>query len=110
MNQVVASNPDLQFTSADILRVVASSYELTVKDLTSKARTSTRVRARMMAVMLMSEYTINSISEIGERLGGRDQSTIAHLRRRFKKLSTTDPRLKAELQQLRMALFRAAIN
>jgi chromosomal replication initiator protein len=59
-----------------VLETTAGFYNLSMDDLESSSRRKPIAYARQVAMYLAREETDASLAEIGERLGGRDHSTI----------------------------------
>jgi chromosomal replication initiator protein len=64
-------------TPNDIMKITAKHYGISVADMKGRSRKQRYVGPRQMAALLMknSKY---SLSEIGDAMGGRDHSTVAH--------------------------------
>lgn len=65
-------------TIAEIQAVVASYYDLTIKELVSSARSSRLVVPRQLAMFLARELTGRSLNQIGAAFGGRNHTTVVH--------------------------------
>lgn len=87
-----------------IIRVVANHYLVSPLDIISARRTATVVRPRQVAMYLAKTLTLNSLPEVGRRFGGRDHTTVLHAVRKIGALIEVDPILRAEIEELRMAL------
>ena len=66
------------------------------------------MRPRHVAMYLAKTLTLNSLPEIGRRLGGWDHSTVLHAVARIKKELTTDAVLAREVAGLAAALTAGA--
>ena len=73
-------NPDShrEITPQLIVEIVADHFNKTPDQLKSKSRSSDIVRPRQIAMYLCKDMTGESLSSIGEALGGRDHSTVIH--------------------------------
>ncbi len=65
-------------TVEGILKEVASHYDLKISDLKSPTKLKHIAVPRQVAMYLSRKYTVSSFPEIGEKIGGRDHSTIVH--------------------------------
>lgn len=63
---------------SDIILHTAEVFQLTVDDIKGRSRVQYIVRARHAACYLAGEMTVMSLPQIGDRMGGRDHSTILH--------------------------------
>ncbi|WP_302181061.1 helix-turn-helix domain-containing protein, partial [Salmonella enterica] len=52
--------------------------KIKIADLLSKRRTRSVARPRHMAIALAKELTNNSLPEIGDAIGGRDNTHVLH--------------------------------
>lgn len=62
----------------DILRLVASHFNVTALDIRSHRRTADIVRPRQVAMYLCRALTTRSYPDIARFLGGKDHTTIMH--------------------------------
>ncbi len=87
-----------------IQKVVAQHYRVPVEAMKSKVRTARYVFPRQVAIYLSRELTNCSLTQIGDRFGGRDHTTVIHACQKISELAARDVSLKATLQQLRKEL------
>jgi len=64
------------FTIQNILKTVASYYDIKVSDIKSKRRTREISTTRQIAMYLCREHTKSSLPEIGKQFGGKDHTTV----------------------------------
>ena len=64
------------FTIQNILKTVASYYDIKVSDIKSKRRTREISTTRQIAMYLCREHTKSSLPEIGRQFGGKDHTTV----------------------------------
>lgn len=67
-----------------IVEEVAEKHNVSINDMLSRRRCTNFVRARQEAAYRLSVETRLSLPQIGQRLGGRDHTTIMHSIRRYK--------------------------
>ncbi len=65
-------------TIADIQKVVAKHFGITVAEMVSKRRTKNLSFPRHVAMYLCRKHTTSSYPEIGSKFGGRDHSSVIH--------------------------------
>jgi len=65
-------------TVAAILDGVAAEFDVGVSEITSPRRTARIVTARQAAIFLCRELTELPLEAIGQRMGGRDHSTVVY--------------------------------
>jgi len=87
-----------------IVEAVCKRYLVSRTDLLSARRTLDLVRPRQIAMYLAKQLTLCSLVAIGQRLGGRDHTTVLHGVRKITTRRPTDEDLDAELKQLESIL------
>lgn len=90
-----------------ILTAVASTLGISVAEIKGDKRTRNIVQARHVAMYLARELTDASLPKIGERLGGRDHTTVLHAVDKVGRLMREDRDLYNLLQQLTMKVKSA---
>lgn len=90
-----------------ILRSVADFYSITSNDLLKRSRKKEVVRPRQVAMFLLREETKLSFPEIGQKLGGRDHSTVIHACEKIKDESSIDESLKQELVLIKERVYNS---
>lgn len=84
-----------------IQAVVATHFNLDVKDLKSKRRTDAVAFPRQIAMYLARTLTDEfSTTEIGEAFGGKDHTTVMHACNKIKARMSTDPYFVAKINQI----------
>ena len=78
LREVFAKHEPRNLTCEDVMRVVATYYNVTVDDLKGPRRTREIATPRQVAMFLCRELTDSSMSRIGESMGGRDHTTVLH--------------------------------
>jgi len=78
LREVFAKHEPRNLTCEDVMRVVATYYNVTVDDLKGPRRTREIATPRQVAMFLCRELTDSSMSRIGEAMGGRDHTTVLH--------------------------------
>jgi chromosomal replication initiator protein len=89
---------------AIIQKVVAQHFHVPVDAMKSKTRTASYVLSRQIAIFLAREITQCSLTQIGQRFGGRDHTTVIHACQKIARRLEHDVSLKASVQQLRKEL------
>ena len=78
LREVFASHEPHNITCEDVMRVVSSYYNVTPEDLKGPRRNREITVPRQIAMYLCRELTDNSMSRIGDAMGGRDHTTVLH--------------------------------
>jgi chromosomal replication initiator protein len=89
-----------------ILKAVGDHYRVTLADLKGKRRTKALSHPRQIAMYLARELTSCSYPEIGQKIGGRDHSTVMYAHSKVAQSSKEDRVLQEDLQSIRSSLSR----
>ena len=84
----------------DIQEVVASHFNLDLKDMKSKRRTDAIAFPRQIAMYLARTLTECSTTEIGDAFGGKDHTTVMHACNKIKAKMTSDPYFTALVNKI----------
>ena len=90
-----------------ILKAVADFYNISGSDLLKRSRKKEVVKPRQVAMFLLREETKLSFPEIGQKLGGRDHSTVIHACEKIKSESSIDEPLKQELVLIKERVYNS---
>ncbi len=86
----------------DIVRIIADQYSLSEEVIYEKTRRKEIVRARQVAMYLLREDFNVSYPLIGQKMGGRDHTTVIHSHLKIKEDIKTDPSLLQEIEKIRI--------
>lgn len=86
----------------DIVRIIALEYGITEEIIYEKTRRKEIVRARQVAMYILREDFNISYPLIGQKLGGRDHTTVIHSHLKIKNDLKTDPSLLQEIEKIRI--------
>jgi chromosomal replication initiator protein len=88
------------FTVQNILKTVASYYEVKVSDIKSKRRTREISTTRQIAMYLCREHTKSSLPEIGKQFGGKDHTTVIFSHKKISNNIKKDNDLKTSIREI----------
>jgi len=88
-----------------IIRQVASDYEISPQELLSKRKTSEVAWARQVGMYLARDLTDASLKLIGAQFGGRDHSTVIHACSVVKEAIIAEPSRKRKIDQIINAIY-----
>lgn len=91
-------------TCENIIQIVQSVFGVDSKSFNSKTRKRELVFARSAAMHLCKKYTTQSVSRIGEIIGGRDHATVLHALKSVDDLLETDHDFKDKYQAVESSL------
>lgn len=101
------SSPYKKTSPQTVLKSVADFYNTSITDLVKRSRKKEVVRPRQMAMFLLREETKLSFPEIGQKLGGRDHSTVIHACEKIKREESVDEAIKQELILIRERVYNS---
>lgn len=83
-----------------IKEIIASYFNINVKDLSSPSRKQEYVYARQLTVYILKTKYNQTLNAIGTALGGRDHATIAHSFDKINEAINNDPNIKDDIENL----------
>lgn len=101
------STPYRKTSPQTILKSVADFYSISAADLIKRSRKKEVVKPRQVAMFLLREETKLSFPEIGQKLGGRDHSTVIHACEKIKGEVSVDEPLKQELILIKERVYNS---
>jgi chromosomal replication initiator protein len=87
-----------------IQKVVSQHFRVPVDAMKSKVRTAAYAFPRQVAIYLARDITSCSLTQIGQRFGGRDHTTVIHACQKIGDRIEVDVSLKTTIQQLKKEL------
>jgi chromosomal replication initiator protein len=93
-----------EVTIEEIIKTIAAKLNVKVSDIKSQKKNKNLVFARQMAMYLARKLTALSFPDIGEKIGGRDHSTVIYANNKMKKGCDEDKNLKKVVQEIEDAL------
>jgi len=101
------SSPYRKTSPQVVLKSVADFYNISTTDLVKRSRKKEVVKPRQVAMFLLREETKLSFPEIGQKLGGRDHSTVIHACEKIRKEESIDELVKQELVLIRERVYNS---
>jgi chromosomal replication initiator protein len=86
----------------DIVHIIATQYGISEDVIYEKTRRKEIVRARQVAMYILREDFNISYPLIGQKLGGRDHTTVIHSHLKIRDDLKTDPSLLQEIEKIRI--------
>jgi len=86
----------------DVVKIVSDYYSLEETSIYEKTRRKEIVKARQVVMYLLREDFNVSYPLIGQKLGGKDHTTVIHSYLKIKTDLKNDPQLLQELEQIRV--------
>lgn len=100
LKKVLKSNEKEEVTIEEILKAVASKLTVKLSDIKSQKKNKNLVLSRQIAMYLARKLTNASFPDIGEKIGGRDHSTVIYANNKMKKTMEEDVKLKKIIQEI----------
>ena len=88
----------------DIVKNISTYYNITEDFIYNKTRRKDIIKPRQIIMYLLREDFDISYPAIGEKLGGRDHTTVIHSYEKIKREMAGDPRLAKEIEEIRNML------
>ena len=94
--------PKKNIAIKDVVKLVSEHYQLEEASIYEKTRKKEIVKARQIVMYLLREDFNVSYPLIGQKLGGKDHTTVIHSCLKIKTDLKNDPQLLQELEQIRV--------
>ncbi len=88
----------------DVIRLVSEFYNVDEESVYDKTRKKEVVKPRQVIMYILREDLSVSFPSIGEKMGGRDHTTVIHSCEKMKEEIKTNPILLEEITQIRAML------
>ena len=99
-----AVKPKRNLAIKDVIKIVADFYNIEEESIYEKSRKKEVVKPRQVAMFILREDFNISYPSIGEKLGGRDHTTVIHSYDKIKNDLEVDSLLLREIEQIRTSL------
>ncbi len=96
--------PKKMMSVKDVVKVVSDFYNIDEDSIYNKTRRKEVVRPRQVVMYILREDFGISFPSIGEKLGGRDHTTVIHSYEKVREEVKTDQLLSQEIAQVRTML------
>ncbi len=93
--------PKRTISISEVVKTIADFYNLEDKMIYEKTRRKEIVRARQVVMYILREEFSISYPLIGQKLGGKDHTTVIHSCLKIKNDCKTDPTLVDELERIK---------
>ena len=94
--------PKKNVSIKDVVKIVSDHYNLEESSIYEKTRRKEIVKARQIVMYILREDFNVSYPLIGQKLGGKDHTTVIHSYLKIKTDIKNDPGLLQELEQIRV--------
>jgi chromosomal replication initiator protein len=108
LKKILKRNEKEDVTIEEILKTVAGKLNIKLSDIKSQKKNKNLVLSRQIAMYLSRKMTASSFPDIGEKIGGRDHSTVIYANNKMKKALEEDTNLKNIIQDIEQTLLHKA--
>lgn len=108
LKKILKRNEKEDVTIEEILKTVAGKLNIKLSDIKSQKKNKNLVLSRQIAMYLSRKMTASSFPDIGEKIGGRDHSTVIYANNKMKKALEEDTNLKNIIQDIEETLLHKA--
>ncbi|MCX5846653.1 MAG: chromosomal replication initiator protein DnaA [Deltaproteobacteria bacterium] len=108
LKKILKRNEKEDVTIEEILKTVAGKLNIKLSDIKSQKKNKNLVLSRQIAMYLSRKMTASSFPDIGEKIGGRDHSTVIYANNKMKKALEEDTTLKKIIQDIEETLLNKA--
>ena len=89
----------------DVIKAVCDFYNVDEKTLYEKTRRKEVVKPRQIAMYILRQDFSASYPYIGQKLGGRDHTTVIHACEKIKNAIKSNPTLEQELEHIKNIIY-----
>jgi len=97
--------PPKSITIDDVITTIADFYNVPEQELYEKTRKKEIVKPRQVVMYLLREDFNTSYPYIGQKMGGRDHTTVIHAYEKIKRDLEKDSILSQEMEQIKSLLY-----
>lgn len=96
-----STKPKKNISVKEVIKIIADFYKISEESIHDKTRKKEIVKPRQIIMYILREDFNVSFPSIGDKLGGRDHTTVIHSCEKIKEDLKTNPMLMDELTQIR---------
>ena len=105
LSSLVKHNKKGEVSIEEIIKVIAGKLNIKISDIKAHNKNKTIVFARQIAMYLARKLTNCSFPDIGQKIGGRDHSTVIYANNKILNNIKADSKLKILLQDIEDTLI-----
>lgn len=100
LSKLLKHNEKQEISIDEIIKIVAGKLNIKIADIKAHNKNKNMVFARQIAMYLSRKLTDHSFPDIGEKIGGRDHSTVIYANNKILKAIENDSKLKNLIQEI----------
>ncbi len=105
LNSLVKRNKKGEVSIEEIIKVIAAKLNIKISDIKAHNKNKNIVFARQIVMYLARKLTNYSFPDIGQKIGGRDHSTVIYANNKILNGIKTDLKLKLLIQEIEDTLI-----
>jgi len=105
LKKIIHQEEKKEITIDEIIKGVATKMNIKISDLKSHKKNKNLVLGRQISMFLARELTSSSFPDIGERIGGRDHSTVIYAHNKIRKMIAVDKNLRSAMEEIQEMLL-----
>ncbi len=105
LKQLLRKEEKKEITIDEIVKTAGAKLNIKISEIRSQKKNKNLVLARQISMFLAREMTSSSFPDIGEKIGGRDHSTVIYAHNKMKKILETNKALRDTVDEIREALL-----
>ncbi len=105
LSNLVKQNQKGEVGVDDIIKVIAGKLNIKISDIKAHNKNKNAVFARQIAMYLARKLTNYSFPDIGQKIGGRDHSTVIYANNKISNNIKSDVKLKNLIQEMEDTLI-----
>ena len=105
LKNVLRQDEKKEVTIDEIIKCVGAKMNIKISDIKSHKKNKNFVLGRQVSMFLARELTSASFPDIGEKVGGRDHSTVIYANNKVKKLLAADKHLRSTVKEIQETLL-----
>jgi chromosomal replication initiator protein len=105
LKNIIKQNDKEEISIEEIVKVVAGKLKVKITDVQSQNKNKNLALSRQIAMYLARKLTSASFPDIGEKIGGRDHSTVIYANNKIKKTIESNTKLKQFIEEIEETLL-----
>jgi chromosomal replication initiator protein len=108
LRKLLKHNEKHEISIDEIIKIVAGKLNVRIADVKAHNKNKNMVLARQVAMYLARKLTAHSFPDIGQKIGGRDHSTVIYANNKIIKNVESDSKLQKLIQEIEDTLIHNA--
>ena len=100
LKKILKQHEKQEVTIDQILKAVSAKFNIKISDIKSHKKNKGLILPRQIAMFLARKLTECSFPDIGEKIGGRDHSTVIYANKKITREIELDPQMRKSTQEI----------